>query len=273
MWVSRKGHSFSVASYNIHQCVGVDRRRDAARIATVIRDLDCDAIGLQEVDSRAGPHADSKQLEYLAEATGMQALAGPTILRHDGDYGNALLTRRPILAVRRHDLSFRSREPRGALDVDLDVHGHRVRVIVTHLGLRPAERRYQVKLLLKLLHPVEPGQPVVALGDINEWLPLSRPLRWMHGLLGPPPWQRTFPTLLPMFALDRVWVRPHSALVDLRAHRRKPARMASDHYPLRAVIAMPEPFDRPSAQARGDGGGEAERCASEPVVRETQRET
>jgi endonuclease/exonuclease/phosphatase family metal-dependent hydrolase len=238
MWVSRKTGGFSVASYNIHQCVGLDRRRDAARIAAVIRDLDCDAIGLQEVDSRAGPHADSKQLAYLARATGMQAIEGPTILRHDGDYGNALLTRCPVRAIRRHDLSFSGREPRGALDVDLDVDGHRVRVIVTHLGLRPAERRFQVKLLLKLLHPVEAGELVVALGDINEWLPIGRPLRWLHGLLGSPPTQRTFPTWCPLLALDRVWVRPRSALVDVRAHLRAPARFASDHYPLRAVIAL-----------------------------------
>jgi endonuclease/exonuclease/phosphatase family metal-dependent hydrolase len=216
----------------------MDGRRDAGRIASIIRDLDCDAVGLQEVDSSAGPHADSRQLEYLAHATGMEALAGPTILRHDGDYGNALLTRRPVIAVRRHDLSFTSREPRGALDVDLDVDGRRVRVIVTHLGLRPAERRYQVKLLLRLLHPVEPGELVVALGDINEWLPIGRPLRWLHGLLGTPPSQRTFPTWFPLFALDRVWVRPRSALADLRTHTGSAARVASDHYPLKAVIAL-----------------------------------
>lgn len=238
MSASGKKGCFSVASYNIHQCVGMDGRRDAGRIAAVIRDLDCDAIGLQEVDSRSGPHADSMQLEYLAGAAGMQALAGPTILRHDGDYGNALLTRRPVLAVRRHDISFASREPRGALDVDLDVDGHRVRVIVTHLGLRPAERRYQVKLLLKLLHPDEPGEAVVALGDINEWLPIGRPLRWLHGLLGSPPSQRTFPTWLPLFALDRVWVRPRTALVDVHTHTGAIARVASDHYPLKAVISL-----------------------------------
>lgn len=238
MSVSRNGRNFSVASYNIHQCRGMDGRRDAGRIASVIRDLDCDAIGLQEVDSRAGPHAESMQLEYLARATGMEALAGSTILRHDGDYGNALLTRRPVLAIRRHNISFASREPRGALDVDLDVDGHRVRVIVTHLGLRPAERRYQVKLLLKLLHPIEPGELVVALGDINEWLPIGRPLRWLHDLLGVPPSQRTFPTWFPLFALDRVWVRPRSCLIDVRAHTGSLARMASDHYALKAVISL-----------------------------------
>lgn len=232
------GRSFSVASYNIHRCVGMDGRRDAGRVTSVICDLDCDAIGLQEVDSRAGPHADSMQLEYLARTAGMEAIAGPTILRHDGDYGNALLTRRPVLAVRRHDFSFATREPRGALDVDLDIVGRRVRVIVTHLGLRPAERRYQVKQLLSLLHLVEHGQIVVALGDINEWLPIGRPLRWLHGILGKPPSQRTFPTWFPLFALDRVWVRPRHSLVNLGTHVRSPARVASDHYPVKAVVSL-----------------------------------
>ncbi len=62
-------------------------------------------------------------------------------------------------------------------------------------------------------------QPVVVLGDINEWLPLSRPLRWLHGLLGKPPWQRTFPVWAPMFALDRVWVRPRGSLLSFSVHR------------------------------------------------------
>ena len=232
------GRNFAIASYNTHGCVGLDRRRDAARVATVIRDLECDAVGLQEVDSRAGPHSDSMQLEFLARATGMDAISGPTIRHHDGDYGNALLTRRPVLAVRRHDFSFATHEPRGALDVDLDVDGTVLRVIVTHLGLRPAERRYQVKLLLSLLHPVEHGQIVVALGDINEWLPIGRPLRWLHEILGKPPSQRTFPTWYPLMALDRVWVRPRKSLLALRAHVTRDARVASDHYPLKAVISL-----------------------------------
>ena len=63
------------------------------------------------------------QLEYLAKALGMQAVAGSTIVRHEGEYGNALLTRRRILDVKRHDLSFRRFEPRGALEVDIEVEG------------------------------------------------------------------------------------------------------------------------------------------------------
>jgi endonuclease/exonuclease/phosphatase family metal-dependent hydrolase len=226
-----------VASYNIHRCVGSDGRTDAARVARVLVEISCDTIGLQEVDSRSDGKHDSLQLDYLAALTELQAIPGHTIIRHEGHFGNALLTSRPVLAVRQHDLSFGRREPRGAIDVDLDVAGRIVRVIVTHLGLRPAERRHQVRQMLRLLHDVPAEQPVVVLGDINEWLPLGRPLRWLHGLLGEAPAERSFPAWLPMFALDRVWVRPHHALLAFGTHRSVTARVASDHLPIKAIIA------------------------------------
>jgi len=226
-----------IASYNIHRCVGVDRRCDVERVAQVIRELACDTIGLQEVDSRPSERSDSMQLDFLAQATGMQAVAGATIVRHEGQYGNALLTRRKILGVYRHDLSFPRCEPRGALQVQLDIGGHSVHVFVMHLGLRPAERRYQVRKVLSILKEIPMNQPVVVLGDINEWLPLGRPLRWLHGLLGKPPWERTFPVWAPMFALDRVWVRPRGSLLDFQVHRSATARQASDHFPVKAVVS------------------------------------
>jgi len=225
-----------IGSYNIHRCFGTDRRCDVNRVAQVILEMDCDTIGLQEVDSRPGEHSDSRQLEFLASATGMQSVAGATIVRHDGEYGNALLTHRKILDVRRHDLSFRRYEPRGALEVDLDVAGMVMRVFVMHLGLLPSERRYQMRKVLQILRAMPMDQPVVVLGDINEWLPIGRPLRWLHGLLGTPPWQRSFPVWAPMFALDRVWVRPRGSLLTLTTHRTPLSRRASDHFPVKAVV-------------------------------------
>lgn len=229
-----------IASYNVHGCVGNDRCRDAARVARVIEETGCDTIGLQEVDSRPGGGHDSMQLDFIAARLGMQAVAGHTIVRHDGAYGNALLTRRPVVGVRRHDFSFGRREPRGALEVDLDVAGRPVRVIVTHLGLRPAERRYQVRHMLRLLHDLPLHQVVLVLGDINEWLPLGRPLRWLHGLLGRTPGERSFPARLPLFALDRVWVRPRHALLAFGVHRSPASRLASDHLPVKALVAAGE---------------------------------
>lgn len=226
-----------IASYNIHRCVGRDGKLDPARVARVIGELGCDIVGLQEVDNISdGLHA-SMQLDFLAHETAMQGIAGHTLMHHPGSFANALLTSRPVLAVRRHDFSYRAREPRGALDVDLEVEGETVRVIVTHLGLRPSERRFQVRAMLRLLHDIPTEQMVVVLGDINEWLPLGRPLRWLHGLLGHAPSERSFPAGLPLFALDRVWVRPRHTLLAFATHRSPVARLASDHLPVKAIVA------------------------------------
>ena len=126
---------------------------------------------------------------------------------------NALLTSREVRSVRSYDLTFEGFEPRSALDVELLVGARTVRVIVTHLGLDGAERRFQVRKLLALLNALSlRGQPVVLLGDINEWLPVGRPLRWLHHVLGKAPSGRSFPVWAPLLALDRIWSRPTSAL-------------------------------------------------------------
>jgi endonuclease/exonuclease/phosphatase family metal-dependent hydrolase len=226
-----------VASYNIHECVGGDGRRDPARIAAVLREIDADIIGLQEVDARPGEASESMQMQYLASTLGHHAVAGTTLLRAGGEYGNAILTRRPVLDVRRVDLTVYRREPRGALDVDLDIDGRTVRVLVTHLGLLPGDRRKQVRRLLDLLGD-HPSDVVVLCGDINEWFAVGRPLRWLHARLGRTATVPTFPSAFPVFALDRIWVHPHGALAALTAHASPAARRASDHLPLLADIRL-----------------------------------
>ncbi len=225
-----------IASYNLHGCVGRDGERDAARVAEVIGELGCDTVGLQEAYG----------LEEISEISGMTLVAGPDYVWHGRHVGNALLTRRKVLAVRQHDYTYKTREPRTALDVDLEVDGEPVRVIVTHLGLKPVERRFQVKKLLDLLKKTPVDERIVILGDINEWLPLGRPVRWMNSLLGRSPWERSFPSRWPLFALDRVWVRPRHSLLAFGAHRSPLAERASDHLPVKAIISVHE-LRRPAA--------------------------
>jgi len=232
-------HRLRVASYNIHECVGGDGRRDPARIAAVLREIDADIIGLQEVDARPSATSESMQMEYLASTLGLHAVAGPTLQRSNGEYGNALLTRRPVLDVRKIDLTVYRREPRGALDVDLDIDGAAVRVVVTHLGLLPGERRTQVRRLVDLLGESR-SDVVILCGDINEWFAVGRPLRWLHARLGRTGGIATFPAAFPVFALDRIWVHPRTALAGLTAHATPVARQASDHLPLLADIRLRE---------------------------------
>ncbi len=222
-----------VATWNIHMGRGNDGHRDLERVARVIRSLEVDCIGLQEVDNRHAAEADD--LSRLAAATEMQAVAGPTMVRPGGDYGNALLSRWPVTRVARHDLSVDGREPRGLLHAAVDWRGSSVEVAVTHLGLRPFERRRQVVRLLELL-PGDRTRPLLLLGDFNEWLLWGRPLRWLHRRFGRAPAPATFPARWPLIRLDRILAAGPLRLLRVRAVGTQLTRAASDHLPVVADI-------------------------------------
>lgn len=211
--------------------------RSADRVADVIRELNVDVIGLQEVDSRHGESIEAMQMDYLSRATGLRAVAGPAIKAEDRHYGNLLLTRHPIIAVRRIDLSVEGCEPRGALDVDIEIRHRLVRVIVTHFGLRAAERREQTQRLLAEMHR-DPQRLAVVLGDFNEWFPFSRSLKRMKARLGNVVAPATYPAFFPILPLDRIWVWPQPALLELHAHHTDVTRICSDHLPIRATVTI-----------------------------------
>ena len=221
-----------VLTYNLHGCVGADGVRDVERIARVIRALEPDIAGLQEVDCRVARVDGLTQLEALAAATGMEAIAGPTIREGDGFYGNALLSRFPFGEVSHFDLSYPRREPRAVLSAKVIVDGVDLRCLVTHFGLRARERDHQAR---HLLEQVGTG-PVVVMGDFNEWRPRAATMARIDAALGATRAVRSFPARFPVLKLDRIWVRPECALVDITARADSLARVASDHLPLVATI-------------------------------------
>ena len=223
-----------VASYNTHGGVGRDGHFVPKRIAGVLKEIDADIIALQEVESR---RTGFDMLGYLQQETGFTAIAGPTLLRNGADYGNGLLTRFAVLSVKRIDLCVARCEPRGAIDVELECGGTPMRVLATHLGLRPGERREQIQRLLRALESDRP-LPTMLMGDINEWFLWGRPLRWMHKHFQHTPSPATFPSRYPVFALDRVWVKPRALLRAINVHHTPLARIASDHLPLTAELDL-----------------------------------
>lgn len=226
-----------VATYNIHGCVGTDHCFNPTRVQCLFDQIDADILALQEVETY---HHGDDVLGSYRKRPGWQVIAGPTLLREQGHYGNALITRLPVLDFALIDLSVGGMEARSAIRALLDHQGHHLAVIATHLGLSPAERRQQVQTLLGALQ--QDRRKVAAtilLGDFNEWFLWGRPLRWLHqqfGRSGPTP--PTFPSRYPLFRLDRIWVSPPLRLSGVQSLRTPLSRRASDHLPLVGEIRL-----------------------------------
>ncbi|HEX2390247.1 MAG TPA: endonuclease/exonuclease/phosphatase family protein, partial [Casimicrobiaceae bacterium] len=217
--------ALTVATWNIHGAIGADGRYAPTRIVDVLREVDADIVALQEV---ASEQAHENFLRDLERETGFHVAAGLLRQRHGDDFGNALLSRYPVQSVEHLDLTVDHYEPRGAIDVCIDVGiALPLRVIATHLGLRPGERREQVRRIISAFERDSP-HPTLLMGDLNEWFLWGRPLRWLHAhFRNIPPAPPTFPARRPVFALDRIWVSPSGGVTRLARHSSSLARVAS----------------------------------------------
>ena len=222
----------------MHACVGTDGRHDPDRVATVIGELDADIVALQEFTYPASVALETRAARSSSRRwIAISARWGRRGRPMTQCFGNALLTRHPIVDVHRIDLSMERREPRGALAATIDVGGTPVHVLAAHLGLRVHERRFQVRQILDYLDSVRDTLFVV-LGDFNDWLPGRSVVHVLDRRLGRPPRPASFPVHWPIVALDRIWVHPTEALRRIFAHATPTARLASDHFPVVADIEV-----------------------------------
>jgi len=219
-----------VATYNIHRGRGLDGRVSLRRVGEILRQVDADVVGIQEIYEA--------QAEYLARDLGMQLVTGITVHRHDGACGNAILTRLGLQGVATFDLSVRTREARGGIRVDLGFQEQTLHVFNVHLGLRRHERAAQVRWLVErhVLWDERTG-PRIVIGDLNEWFPgrVGQILRREFTSLR---LRRTHPALLPLWALDRIYWDHAVHGQSLRVHQSRLARVASDHLPLVAILRI-----------------------------------
>ncbi|MCF7989849.1 MAG: endonuclease/exonuclease/phosphatase family protein [Thiohalocapsa sp.] len=251
------------ATYNIHRCVGADRRGDVERIAGVILALDADVLALQEVETA---HAPSSQcLLRSLRQHGYVSIAGPTLTNERHHYGNVLLCRLRVLAIERLDISRPGREPRGLVAARLAVPAPTpagapddvptLYCVATHLGLRAAERRAQIAQIAARIDRASTRPNcagILLLGDFNEWLPWQRRLKPFDERLRRAPARATFPSLRPLLALDRLWYSAGLGLERIEAVGTAAARRASDHLPLRASLWLPDSaVGAPAGRATG----------------------
>jgi endonuclease/exonuclease/phosphatase family metal-dependent hydrolase len=244
-------HQLRIITVNTHKgFTPLNRRFILPELRDAVRTLGADLVFLQEVLGTHQSHArrfrnwpPTPQYEFLADSMWPDFAYGRNAVYPEGDHGNALLSKFPILRYENLDASIAGVEERGLLHSVLDVPGHReVHAICVHLGLREAHRRQQLELLCRLLDSLPPLAPVIVAGDFNDWRVRADDILAGRGLLeafvnayGAP--ARSFPARWPLLRLDRVYVRnatSHSPQVLLR----RPWSHLSDHAPLLVEVHL-----------------------------------
>ncbi|HUZ13834.1 MAG TPA: endonuclease/exonuclease/phosphatase family protein [Caulobacteraceae bacterium] len=233
-----------ILTYNVHRCIGVDRRLDLARVAEVIAAQAPDIVALQELDVGRARTGGVDQAHRLAQRLGMAFHFNAAFTVEAESYGDAILTVLPQRLVKAgavpRDPKFSRLEARGALWVEVEVAGVPMQVINTHLGLLPREQQMQAAALAgdDWLGAAPPAAPLALVGDFNA---TARTVvyrtfrarlveaRRAARLSRPAP---TFPSSLPILAIDHVFVNAKIVVEAVRTPLDPLSRVASDHLPL-----------------------------------------
>lgn len=242
---------FRVVTYNIHRAIGVDRRFRLERVARALRYYDADVVLLQEVDAGA-PRSRELDLgrELALELEYPYFAIGHNVSLRKGRYGNATLSRYPILRERNLDLTIGWRKRRGCQHTSLEMasgaHPRVLEVFNLHLGLSAMERNQQIQILggSRELEQLDLSVPCLVGGDFNDWRSLLHPAMTRvlgfrcateleHGGL-----QRTYPSFGPTGALDRLYYRGGVRLIEAWISRLAVVRVASDHLPVVADFEL-----------------------------------
>ncbi|QLF70833.1 endonuclease/exonuclease/phosphatase family protein [Peteryoungia desertarenae] len=246
--LSSASDHITVASYNVHKCVGTDGRFDPDRVIDVIREIGPDVIALQEADKRFGERIGLLDLGRLRLETGLVPVpvtpATKAHARAHGWRGNVLLFRQGIVKDV-HQIALPGLEPRGALVAEIDLEGRAsLRVIAAHLGLMRWARRQQADVILDLLQKRD-ARPTLLMGDFNEWrLGPGSALTRLEPMFGPlPPPVPSFPARLPVLSLDRIMANRPGLISEVSVHDSPLARRASDHLPLLARLDLATTVD------------------------------
>lgn len=232
-----------IVTYNIHKGRGMDGRISIKRIVDVLAELDADIVALQEVFSVSDSH--QGQVETIAEKLDMYPAFGCTRHHQGRPYGNAILTRWPILLWRDLNISWGPREKRGCIRADVKTPRGILHVYNIHMGTRYFERRHQVRTFLssKQLHEDLVGTRVLV-GDFNEWIKglttrmLSEKFESLNLALHIGK-RRSYPGFLPLLHLDHIYFERPLHVEKAELIRTRLARVASDHLPLAATFGWP----------------------------------
>ena len=239
---------FRVMSYNTHKCIGsIDRKYNPERIIDTIKYYDPDIVLLQEVDKGVPRSNHDNQIELLANRLNFNyhLFQSNVTLKH-GSYGNGILSHHPLSHHYNIDLTVKPKKRRQCLAAQIKIkhqgHVRSFKFFNVHLGLAAYERAIQVSRLVKNPHVTSNPHnlPIIIGGDFNDlWQNLCRKVLYANNFTPVLGKTKTFPSMLPSRALDRIFYQGELNVINSFAGHTKLARAASDHLPIIADFSVP----------------------------------
>ncbi len=242
-------HTIKLVTYNIHRAIGIDRKFAPERIIEILKSFDADVVLLQEVDEGVPRSNELNLAQVLAEACDYPHF----VLSHNvslkkGHYGNATLSRFPIINHRNIDLTIADKKKRGCQHTTLDISSGKKKqhldVFNLHLGLSAREREKQAGLLFKSAEfkSLTLDNACIVGGDFNDWRSMLRALFIIGkdfecatdrtSAKGSEIALRTYPSFAPRGGLDRVYYRGNLKCINVSSTKMRIAKVASDHLPV-----------------------------------------
>jgi endonuclease/exonuclease/phosphatase family metal-dependent hydrolase len=244
--------TFTVATFNIHKGFShLTRRMVIHEVKEKLHGLSVDILFLQEVQGahhrNAGRYIDwpgKPQHEFIADTVWKEVAYGRNAVYRQGHHGNAILSRFPIVTQENEDISAHVFENRGLLHCEIKLAGgaQNLHCINVHLGLFERGRQWQIRSLAERIRATVPKDaPLIIAGDFNDWR--HKATRMLVEQLGVEEvfetsrgrTARTFPSVLPMFRLDRIYARG-LRVVDTSVLYKFPWGRLSDHAALGATF-------------------------------------
>jgi endonuclease/exonuclease/phosphatase family metal-dependent hydrolase len=222
-----------VASYNIRKAVGLDRRRDPARIVEVLAEIAPDIAVLQEVDTRVPPRRAVLSPASMEAHAGLRLLDPSVGLGRTGFHGNTIALAPYIELLDLDAIDLPGLEPRGAVLARLGLPDGELFLVGCHLPLVATFRREAVARLVEVVRGAGDARWLIA-GDLNEPRPLGALAPFAEGARILPA-GLSFHTRMPRFPLDRFILSPELT-GKAHVHRSAAARIASDHFPVVATL-------------------------------------
>ena len=237
-----------IASLNTHKgMTSFNLRVVMDKQRTLLRSLDADLVFLQEVrgaNMHPNPLLPDKQYEFLADKVWHSYAYGQNAVSSKGHYGNAILSKFPIIEWDNQDISASQAEQRGMLHCQIAIPNweQRLHCICVHLGLLGHWRKQQLRALNKRINDYVPqNAPLIVAGDFNDWgqrassllreqQHLKEVFKTLHGR-----YAKSFPIFLPIFKLDRIYVRGFD-VIDCHVPTLTQHTKVSDHATLFAKI-------------------------------------